>query len=558
MFTPDREPHPAVAEIRYLMQPVSFEPTDTCGGTDSVRIRVTASNYVSAPTFSVCNRYVFLSLDHLSWSWSLTSNRHSEPIGHGTFDVKNIYRKKVASVSLESTIDEVLSLERTRPFKGNSYFLCLRGHLKEDSSWAKAGHLVVEQQFSINFLFANPIGRSATEQDISLPISWRMYDDMIHIENKIGECAQKLLVLDPETGGIATLFGPTDGDVLAEQIVPNFVRPATDNDKGGLEQTIRWLSPLMDLCYFFGFTLRAFSYFSRWKKVGLCASTPPVMECIDLRIHHVADQVRADALCHVRSKVDGTVLLKVQIYYNVWGDGRLKVTYHVQPTSVLKQLTSLPRVGVSMFVNALYYRISYFGRGPGENYPDRKASSLLGLFHTTPQGMGYMNYIVPTETGSRSDCEWIAMRNEETFAGLLITPPTTDDECVSFGALHYSAPELELARHTFELPYRGDGEDMIHLNIDHRMMGLGGDISWLPAVYPEYCVKPDVSYRFGLWFIPLSKEQDDPATLSRDIYPRNITETIFFDNFGARRQRLEAAIARDCTISLREYGTQLG
>ena len=483
MFTPDREPHPAVAEIRYLMQPVIFTPTN--GGANSMHIAVTESNYVSASTFSVCNRYAFLTLDHLSWSWTLTSNRYNEPISEGTFVLKNVYRKMVASVSLETAIEEVLSLESSRPFKGNSYFLNLRGHLKEDSSWAKAGHLVVKQQFSVDFVFAKPIARHATEQDLSLPISWRMCDDMIHIENKIGECVQKLLVLDPETGGIASLFGPTDGDVLAEQISPNFVRPATDNDKGGLEHTIQWFFPGTNIDPFFGIAYRKFSYFTRWRKVGLSASTPPVMECIDLRIHHIADQVRADAVCRVRSKVKGTTLFEVQINYNVWGDGRVRIQYHVQPTSELKHVSSLPRVGISMFVNALYYRISYFGRGPGENYPDRKSSSLLGHFHTTPQGMGYMKYIVPTETGSRSDCEWMALRNEDTGAGLLVTTYGQMDEPFSFSALHYSAAELELAGHSFELPYRGDGEDMIHLNVDHRLMGLGGDMRYVVSAPTE-------------------------------------------------------------------------
>jgi len=119
-----------------------------------------------------------------------------------------------------------------------------------------------------------------------------------------------------------------------------------------------------------------------------------------------------------------------------------------------------------------FYKVSYFGKGPHENYPDRKASAQFGQYHTTPNDMGYFKYIVPGELGSRSDCEWIAFRNEGVGSGLLVS---TGDKPFSCSALPYSASELDRATHTYDLPERSNGEAPIHVNIDHQLMGVGGD-----------------------------------------------------------------------------------
>ena len=118
-------------------------------------------------------------------------------------------------------------------------------------------------------------------------------------------------------------------------------------------------------------------------------------------------------------------------------------------------------------------RIQYFGRGPHENYPDRKASAEFGVFKTTPEEMSYLKYIVPSENGSRSDCEWTSFRTKND-EGLCIVCKGDDasDGNFSCSASLYSNSELDLATHTRDLPDRKQGT--IHVNIDHQLMGLGG------------------------------------------------------------------------------------
>jgi beta-galactosidase len=85
--------------------------------------------------------------------------------------------------------------------------------------------------------------------------------------------------------------------------------------------------------------------------------------------------------------------------------------------------------------------------------------------------MGY-DYIVPSENGNRCDCEWVAFVSREHHGLLIMVDPHCN---FSFSALLHSAEELNHADHTCDLEERTDGESPIFVNIDHQLMGLGGD-----------------------------------------------------------------------------------
>lgn len=133
----------------------------------------------------------------------------------------------------------------------------------------------------------------------------------------------------------------------------------------------------------------------------------------------------------------------------------------------------MPTLNLQNTQSSPYSKITYFGKGPHENYPDRKSGAHVGLYHVTPETMGYAKYIVPGENGSRSDCEWVSFRREESGDGLLVY--AEEDKTFSCSAIHYTTKELDQASHTYDLPLRANGEDPVYVNIDHRLMGLGGD-----------------------------------------------------------------------------------
>ena len=136
------------------------------------------------------------------------------------------------------------------------------------------------------------------------------------------------------------------------------------------------------------------------------------------------------------------------------------------PCSSLRSIPSLPRVGMSLGLDPSLFNVTYFGRGPHENYPDRKSSAEMGIWSTTAKE-NHFDYIVPSENGSKSDCEWVAFRDEQGSGVCVVSEQTG----MNFNASLYSQEELELAKHTYDLPVRENGKSAVHVNIDSSIMG---------------------------------------------------------------------------------------
>ena len=177
---------------------------------------------------------MFSSLDHLEGSWEMTSNRSVEPIRRGSFHLIETEGKYDVRLDLESVISRVLLLEKTRPLRGNSYFLNLQGSLKEHATWAKAGHVLVVQQIPVKFVFAKPVPRKQRDPKPLDRVSWKLESGKVIVERPGDNGPTKLVALNPRSGGIDSIFAPSGDNLLAEAILPNFCRAATDNDKGKL------------------------------------------------------------------------------------------------------------------------------------------------------------------------------------------------------------------------------------------------------------------------------------------------------------------------------------
>ena len=106
----------------------------------------------------------------------------------------------------------------------------------------------------------------------------------------------------------------------------------------------------------------------------------------------------------------------------------------------------------------------------------------MGIWETSPSDMGY-SYIVPQENGSRSDCEWVCFQprgsgdGDEGETGMLIVAEPGSN--FSFSALLHSQEELHHALHTCDLDTREDGSHPLYVSIDHKLMGLGGDVRYV-------------------------------------------------------------------------------
>jgi beta-galactosidase len=490
MFSPDRKPHPAVSEIKYLQQPVLLFPAPECSVGGSIQVTVNVDSKATV-RLHVRNRYSFRDLSHLSWSWMLHSSSSADSLGTGIFELSG-QEQSSSNLQLDKVVQLIRQFYESHP--NSSYFLNLRGSLNLATSWAAAGHVVVSQQFPIKFKLCNTLhGKVVTPalgetQATAIIIETSDDGNQIRVFRRMTTAGatdrQELGAIDKSTGAL-TSYSPHGTNILSscrDGLMPNFVRAATDNDRGGLELALNFMliPSWVQALYYSVVGYHDCSYWSRWKAVGLDGATYPKLTCQSISSSASSTkEVEIQALCTVRSCKSSLHLFDVKIAYRFHDDGRVEIANHVHPMAALKRIVSLPRIGMRLTLDPLLYNIQYYGRGPDENYPDRKAAAELGVYKTTPSAMAYLDYVFPVENGSRSDCEYIAFRANSgegvCIASKRIDATSSLPATFSCSAQLHCTTELHDAMHTCDLERRSDGIHPIHVNIDHAMMGLGGD-----------------------------------------------------------------------------------
>jgi beta-galactosidase len=179
----------------------------------------------------------------------------------------------------------------------------------------------------------------------------------------------------------------------------------------------------------------------------------------------------------------------VKINYTIRGDGLLKVSYFL---GVKPGLPNLPKVGMQMGIAKADSNISYYGRGPYENYIDRRTGSEAGIY-SQPISQFMEPYVVPQENGNRTDVRWMLLHHKT--GGLLVTA----DSLLSMSAWPYTEENIQKAKHTNKLKDAG----FITLNIDLIQMGVGGNDSWSEVAEPleQYRI-PAKKYQYSFYLKP--------------------------------------------------------
>ncbi|RXK87411.1 DUF4981 domain-containing protein [Filimonas effusa] len=157
----------------------------------------------------------------------------------------------------------------------------------------------------------------------------------------------------------------------------------------------------------------------------------------------------------------------------------------------------LPRFGMQWIMPAGFNNITYYGKGPWENYQDRAFSAHVGLYKQTVDEQ-FFPYVVPQETGNKTGIRWFEIANGERI-GLKIT----SDSLLSMSALHYFDEDLDDGlsrhqRHATDLVKRPQTQ----LHIDWKQMGVGGIDSWRSMPLSQYLL-PYKNYSFSFMIEPV-------------------------------------------------------
>lgn len=194
--------------------------------------------------------------------------------------------------------------------------------------------------------------------------------------------------------------------------------------------------------------------------------------------------------------------------YTLLGNGVVKVDNTLTLNN--PEAPMIPRVGLRMQLPESFTRLEYYGRGPWENYIDRRTSCFVGRYQADIAGM-YEPYVRPQENNHRTDVSWLALSGNR--GKLLIVA----DSLIEFNASNYTLESLDNGKHRDDGRQRPENPQQRHncdpkpahlvdLFIDYRMMGLGGDDSWGAKPHKIYQIDPAVgkiSYGFAL--VPLDK-----------------------------------------------------
>jgi len=187
---------------------------------------------------------------------------------------------------------------------------------------------------------------------------------------------------------------------------------------------------------------------------------------------------------------------------------------HVQVSLTIikdQKLPNLPRLGMQLTMPGEFKQLAWFGRGPHENYADRKTSTQISLYKSLVADQIH-HYLRPQENANKTEVRWLALTNS-VGTGLL----AVGDEPLNASAWPYKQSDIDFiagkdgsasasglvpvtTKHGAEVPIR----DLITVNIDHKQMGVGGDTSWGRLVHAEYTI-PAKSYQYGFTLIPVDK-----------------------------------------------------
>ena len=372
--------------------------------------------------FNVYNENFFRPLDNVSLSWAIVADGIERQ--NGTIaDLSEVKAQSSADFTLPYNLDNLK--------EANDVMLNIEYRLKNDEGLQKAGDVVAYQQFAL---------REAKGADLSLSENEAKALKAVKLTDKNKEPlltlqAQNFTLAFDRATGFITRYEVGGNSLLGEggSLKPNFWRAVTDNDMGAQSQKnfAAWRTPKMKL--------RSLTVDKKLKTVVAVYNMPAV---------------------------------KLTLTYQVEANGTLIVTQDLKTTPGAK-VSEMLRFGMVMNLPYDMDQVQWNGRGPVENYSDRKISQNVGIYHSTADDLFYP-YVRPQETGTMSDLRWWNQTNKDGV-GFRVE----SDKRFSASALHYDLLTLDEGKEKKQRHSQSvEKSKYTNLFIDLVQSGVGGVDSW--------------------------------------------------------------------------------
>jgi beta-galactosidase len=419
----------------------------------SVKIRQTRTDR-GRRAIEITNAYQFIDLSGFRIRWDFVADG-ATPVAQGVIDGLDIGPGGSRIYALD-----IPSFE---PKPGAEYFLNVRVVTAAERPLIPRGHIVASEQFEDPFV--RPVEKTAAGSFPNLKLSQSSGAAVI-------EGPDFIVTFDPATGRLAswTVQGTS---LLVTGPEPNFWRAPTDNDFGN----------------------RMDRRLAVWRK----AAFNRTLDTFDVKQTGPAEVVVSTG--YMLKDVQG----RYQVLYRVLGSGDILVD--VKFNAAARNVPEVPRVGMTMALPRDFIRCSWFGRGPQENYIDRRTGAFVGVYSGDVNDW-LVPYVSIQEYGNRTDARWVALMNANGLGLLAVGLPRLD-----FSARRYTDEDLTQDKRGDKHPVDIAKRDFVALDLDYGQMGVGGDDSWGAMTHPQYLLRArDYAYQFRLRPLKLG---DDPASLAK-------------------------------------------
>ncbi|THU38427.1 DUF4981 domain-containing protein [Niastella caeni] len=427
LVTSDRTIKPEIEEVKKVYQYIKIKPVNVLTG-----------------SIEIVNKYNFINLDQFSITWSLSAD--GKVIQSGVLPPLHLAPTQTAQVTIPFS-EPVIT-------PGTEYWLRIDARLKQDVAWAPQGHSVAYEQIALPFAVpAKPTIEITELADISV----NQDNNAVTVNGKTFQAA-----FDKAAGTLSSLVynnkiiieGAAGGPLF------NLYRATMDNDRTQERGPyLEWEKAGYDSLQY---KLRSFTINEVTKK---CITLTTVTE----------------------AATTNGFTITTTIQYAVYGNGYIKVNASFEPSH---GTLNIPRLGVKMLLHEGLENVQWYGRGPHENYADRKEAAAVGQYGQTVAKM-LEPYERPQGMANREEVRWVTLCDADN-EGIMIVA----HDRLSFTALHFTDQDLHKAEHLYQLKPRKETV----LSLDQAQQGIGN-----ASCGPDQLLQYKIPFK--------------PATLSFSIQP---------------------------------------
>ena len=478
IVNPDRTPHPAMAEVKYAHQNIGFEAIDLANG-----------------LFRVTNRFYFTNLKKYMVHYSVTANNKVVRSGKVSLDIE-------PQASKEFTVP----VGNLKPQAGTEYFVNFNVTTVEKEPLIPIGHEIACDQFRLPIESPKKAFKTSGPK---LTVSTNG-DNLSASSSKVN------FVFNRKTG-IVTSYKVDGTEYFSEGfgIQPNFWRAPTDNDYGnGMPKRLQvWKESSKN----FNVTDATVTMDGNNAVVSVNYLLPAG------NLYIVNYTIYPSGAVNVAARFTSTDMDAAQTEVS---ESTRTATFTPGRDAARKEASKLnvPRIGVRFRLPASMNQVEYFGRGPAENYLDRNAGSMVGLYKSTAEEL-YFPYVRPQENGHHTDTRWVSLSTGKK--GLLIQA----DNTIGFNALRNSIEDFDdeeatglsrqwsnftpeqvanhdeaAAKNVLRRQHHINNitpRDFVEVCVDLKQQGVAGYDSWGSRPEPAYTLPANREYNWGFTLIPL-------------------------------------------------------